>query len=473
MWWEAMNKQLDLCEIWDLTLPTHPVHSKLYALEPLGVGTPHVESLTSYLARLAEAHCVSLRTLVKQELLSLLKRGYLSNPFGSSLDAFWIEAARALNGTGSLAKDWVGSLEQLTLRTDLRFLTLLPWAAVLTQQRLLRLTRAWCPDCFMEWQTAGQPIYEPLLWNLNTVSVCFRHQRILLERCPYPDCHATLPVLASFLRPGYCSKCSRWLGVMTDSSNISQTSDQWHWQVWVAEMVGELLAHHTKLTTTPHLKNIPNLVAAAREQIAEGSMQNLELQLRLSRRTLNVWRSGRQTPQLESLLRLCYCCGVALDAMLTSQPGTLHLEKQKIRVLPDIPSPNGNRRQRIPMNLVYIQQRLEEILRQEEQPPPSMRIVAKRLNHSPKELREHFPELNRAIANRRKEHYKVRREQRLLQLKEEMRQAILKIHAQGLYPSSRRVGRLMRTPAVMRDRAVAKFWREMLDELKLKGKLTD
>ena len=468
-----MKNLPDLCETWDLILPAHPVHSRLYALEPLGVGTPHVESLTSYLARLAEAHCVSLRTLVKQELLPLLKKDYLSNPLGNSLDAFWIEAARALNGTGALAKDWAQSLEHLTLRTDLRFLTLLPWTTVLTQQRLLRLNRAWCSDCFIEWQTAGQPIYEPLLWNLNTVSTCLHHQRILLERCPYPDCHAILPVLASYLHPGYCSKCSRWLGVMTDSSKTSQTSDQGHWQIWVAEMVGELLSHNMKLTTTPHLKNIPNLITAAREHVAEGSMRNLGKRLRLSCCTLNAWRSGMQTPQLESLLRLCYCCGVSLDAMFTSQPGSLQLEKQKTRVLPDIPSPNGNRRQRIPMNLVYIQQRLEEILVQEEQPPPSMRIVAKRLNHSPRELREHFPEMNRTIANRRKDYHQARREQRLLQLKGEVRRAILKIHAQGLHPSSNRVGRLMRSPSVMRDRAVSKFWREMLEELKLTGKLTD
>ena len=122
-----MNKLPDLCETWDLTLPAHPTHSRLYALEPLGMGTLHVESLTSYMARLAEAHSVSLRTLVIQELLPLLKRDYLSNPLSNCLDSFWIEAARALNGTGVLAQDWAQALERLTLRTDLRFLTLQPW----------------------------------------------------------------------------------------------------------------------------------------------------------------------------------------------------------------------------------------------------------------------------------------------------------------------------------------------------------
>lgn len=468
-----MNKLSDLCETWDLTLPAPPTHSRLYALEPLRMGTLHVESLTSYMARLAEAHSVSLRSLVKQELLPLLKREYLSNSSFHCLDSFWVEAARALNGTGVLAKDWARSLECLTLRRDLQFLTLLPWATVLTQQRLLRLTRAWCPDCFTEWQTAGQPIYEPLLWNVNTVSVCSRHQRSLLERCPYPDCRATLSVLASHLRPGYCSKCSRWLGVADDPSPISWTSEQWRWQNWVAETVGELLTHNMDLTITPHLGNIPDLITAAREQIADGSMQNLEKRLQLSRRTVNAWRSGKQIPQLESLLRLCYCCGISLYDLFTSQHfGRLHLGKLKIHSLPDIPNPTGNRRHRIPMDLVSIRQSLENVLAQEEQPPPSMRTVAKHLNHSPRELREHFPELNRAISKRRKDYYKVRREQKILQLKEEIRQATRKIYSQGLYPSSHRVGLLLNDPILMRDGVALRLWREMLEELKLTGKLT-
>ncbi len=465
-----MNKLPDLCDTWDLTLPAHPSHSKLYALEPLGMGTPNVESLTSYMARLAEAHSVSFRTLVKQELLSLLKRDYLSNSSFHCLESFWVETARALNGTGVLAKDWAQSLECLTLRRDLQFLTLLPWATVLTQQRLLRLKRAWCPDCFLEWQAAGQPIYEPLLWNVNAVSVCLRHQRILLEQCPYPDCQATLPVLASYLRPGYCSKCSRWLGIADVLSNLSWASEQWHWQIWVAETVGQLLVHNMDLMVTPHLRNIPDLIIAAREQVAHGNIQNLEKKLQLSHRTVNAWQLGRQTPQLESLLRLCYCCGISLYEVFASQFGVLHLGKLKIRSLPDIPNPTGNRRQRIPMDLVSIRQSLENVLAQEEQPPPSMRTVARRLNHSPRELREHFPELNQAISKRRKDYYKVRREQKILQLKEKIRQATRKIYSQGIYPSSHQVGLLLNDPILMRDRVALGLWHEMLEELKLTGK---
>lgn len=467
-----MNKQLELCETWNLAYPAYSPHSRLYALEPLGLNTPEVESLTSYMARLAEAHSVSLRTLAKQELLPLLMRDYLSNPSMNCLDAFWVEAARALNGIGTLARDWAQILEGLTLRTDLQFLTLLPWATVLTQQRLLRLNRAWCPDCFSEWQAANRPIYEPLLWNVNTVSVCVRHQRVLLEQCPYLDCQATLPVLASCFRPGYCSKCLRWLGVADSPSNISLRTEQWHWQSWLAKTVGELLSHNMNLTITPHLRNIPELIAAARTQIADGRMGNLGKKLQVSCHTMNAWRSGKQIPQMESILRLCYCCGISLYDLFTSQYFGLHcLGQLETRILPNIPNPTENRRHRTPMNLVYIQKSLEDILAQEEQPPPSMRTVAKRLNHSPKELREHFPELNRAISNRRKVYYKIRREQRLQQMKDEIHRAILKTQAQGLPLSTSRVGLLLAAPFIMRDRVTLMVCREMLDELKRTGKI--
>jgi hypothetical protein len=49
---------LERYEAWDVSIPPLPSHSRLYRLEPIGIGTPYVESLTGYIARLAEMHCV-------------------------------------------------------------------------------------------------------------------------------------------------------------------------------------------------------------------------------------------------------------------------------------------------------------------------------------------------------------------------------------------------------------------------------
>src|SRR5437016_2319425 len=51
-------RPLPLLDSWDCEPPALPPRSRLYALEPIGIGTPHVESLTGYVSRIADAHAV-------------------------------------------------------------------------------------------------------------------------------------------------------------------------------------------------------------------------------------------------------------------------------------------------------------------------------------------------------------------------------------------------------------------------------
>src|SRR5438046_7692235 len=53
---------------WDSIPPVLPPRSRLYTLKPVGIGTPFVESLSGYIARLADAHAVSVGDLVGREL---------------------------------------------------------------------------------------------------------------------------------------------------------------------------------------------------------------------------------------------------------------------------------------------------------------------------------------------------------------------------------------------------------------------
>jgi hypothetical protein len=67
----AVDKPLIYAE-WDLGRPAIPSRSRLYSLEPVGIGTPETESLTSYVSRLAEAHSVRVHDLVVHEVLPFL-----------------------------------------------------------------------------------------------------------------------------------------------------------------------------------------------------------------------------------------------------------------------------------------------------------------------------------------------------------------------------------------------------------------
>lgn len=81
----------------------------------------------------------------------------ISKVFGTGRDR------TAFNGTGLMATNLVAAMSALTGRLDLRYLTLLPWAQVISKRGLLRRHRAWCPKCYQQWHDNHTSVYEPLL----------------------------------------------------------------------------------------------------------------------------------------------------------------------------------------------------------------------------------------------------------------------------------------------------------------------
>jgi len=53
--------------IWETQVFNVPSRSRLYSFAPVGIGTPHVESLSGYITRLAEAHVLSIGDIVGRE----------------------------------------------------------------------------------------------------------------------------------------------------------------------------------------------------------------------------------------------------------------------------------------------------------------------------------------------------------------------------------------------------------------------
>ena len=112
----------------DLTPPTLPPRSRLYHLEPIGIGTGGVECLTGYTARLAAAHSVSLVKLFALEYVPRVSQAYPqqnASPPANYYKARFVSATQALNGMGAVAQYWVEALSALTLRPDLQQLTTL------------------------------------------------------------------------------------------------------------------------------------------------------------------------------------------------------------------------------------------------------------------------------------------------------------------------------------------------------------
>lgn len=245
---------LPIYESWDLTTSPLPTRSYLYSLKPLGMGTAQVESLTSYLARLAQAHGISVSSFIRYLLTPrLVLRNQApglteADYFNAAFEA-WLRQPKLLQET--VAESWLDGIEQveqivavlrkLTLQQDLRYLTLLPLRSLLSLRHVFHTEQLWCPGCYQEYRETGATFYKPLLWALDVVNVCPRHQCYLQIWCL--GCHSPQPFLNLQGQMGYCSVCGIWLGRSLHPGVCHSTqTKQTAWDFWVAEAVGQVLA---------------------------------------------------------------------------------------------------------------------------------------------------------------------------------------------------------------------------------------
>lgn len=365
-------------ESWNCTAPEFPPRSRLYALEPIGVGTPFVESLTSYVTRLADAHGVSVGDLVRRELsviaLELSLRFIPAMPENNAPQHGLHHGYYAINGCTESAKSWVKVLERATRMMNLRLLTLLPFEDVFARRALSRQTRAWCPACFEDYQTSGTVVYEPLLWGIRPIKVCPHHHQPLEENCPH--CHRSPRVLTTNSRPGYCSSCQKWLGRKSrlhapHSGSPKETPDI---DFSNAKAIGQLLAIVPDLNGLPLGTIFAANFRACVETVAEGSLRAFARVLEVPHRNLGSPLPGKRLPTIRTLLQSCQQLDVPITAFLESEPARAagHWEHAKVQV-----------RKRWAVSLYRTPENVRRTLEKAvcEQPPPHLSEIARRLNY--------------------------------------------------------------------------------------------
>ncbi len=288
-------------ESWDLRCPSTPTHSYFYHLNPIGVGTPHVESLTGYIARLAREHCVRPRALISREIAPRISKPYYASD-RRSLNAF----DRAINGLGTTARDFVTTFESLTHSAHLSGTTMLNWKNVTNYRGLIRGSKAWCPCCYRNWSATGKPIYDPLLWSLDAVRICRRHRQWLRLECL--QCSRRIDHLVSRPTPGYCSWCGQFLGAPDKTARSSQKTipkTEWQWQLWTVRNVEKMLAAASRLPSPIPVGHLAQSLELYVDKVFHGQAAKLAERVSKDRSTLNGWLSGA-LPNLKNLLWICY-----------------------------------------------------------------------------------------------------------------------------------------------------------------------
>jgi DNA-binding phage protein len=274
--------------------------SMLHALEPIGLGTPEVESLLSYFCRLAVSHSVSVAALCRQ----------VARNVGWELSEKHEWHVGNIGGIGDAASNWSAALSALTSVERLDRLTLLPWRDVVAQSSLAATSARWCPGCFAEDRDSGRTPYFRLAWDVGAVDVCTRHKTRLEHVCP--DCgRQNARHKSAYVVPGWCSHCGAFLGEREHDAPGSPE------ELWKANQVGKLLQAHGSLETPPSRPEMLGAILALVTKLDNGKGAVFARRIGLGKATVHHWLKNGGTPTLSAHLRIASQTGLAVPQLLT------------------------------------------------------------------------------------------------------------------------------------------------------------
>ena len=448
-------------EWWNMAEVHIPERSILYSPAPIGMGTALGESLTSYLARLAEAHCVYPGVLLQEMIVPLMveteTRGDV--PEQHSLWRRDGNGSHLVNVTGPRSQAALRALETLTLRTDLHSLALTALTELLPIRGLMRNRLAWCPKCYDEWQSNGQVLYDPLLWKFREISMCTRHGMRLQTSCSH--CARSLPHLTWRSQPGYCAFCAGQLfGEHRMQGLMDSDSSEFIWQQWVTETLRAVIAQLPTVQAHPKRERIQQVVNRAVERFAGGNIAEFARLLELPRNTVENWCQGKRIPEMDMLLRLCYRLSLSLYEVLFGDTEVIQPHLQD-----PLPEAHFSSRKRTAIDKERIFYLLEQETRSGEDPPPSLQEVGQRLGYEPTSLYKINRAACHAIAECYRAYRRALREKRLQGYREEIRQIALLLQAEKVALTRLHIARYLMQPAILRDPKVRKILQEVCREM--------
>lgn len=389
----------------------HNPRSTLHTLSPMGLGTPDVESLTSYFCRLAHSHSMTARNL------AIWVRGHFGHP---TPDEFkWYR--RSFSGMSAESEECATWLAELTGVGELERLTLTPWRHLVASSCLAPKTDRWCPACFQEDMASGRPPYLRLSWEVAPVTVCARHKCALVSACP--RCQKTnIRNRASTVVPGYCTACGEFLGA---THAEPATPDA----LWVARQVGTMLADVPRVSAD----GLTGLLGTVIEQMASGRIATFAKQLELTKSGVWYWLNKGVQPGIHAWLAIALHGGIGLDKLFAGDLDGWTLPMEPVQI--PIPLPTSPRKGIKGRELDWegIRAALRSIL----QEPTAITLgeACQRVGADYKQLYQKANREARAIADRYRRHRASVREEKEGRLQEqlgELLQARRKVGYEGM-----------------------------------------
>lgn len=285
--------------------------SELYSLEPIGKNTPYIESLSGYITRLSNSHCITTSNMISKIIAPKINKNYINDVMNGASSFF--ASSFAINSTGLMAKQFAEAMMQLTLRSDLEQTTLLKLNGIVPNKGVLRKKKAWCPQCFEEMESNGV-LYEPLIWNLKIMKVCLIHKSPLTEVCPH--CKKQLNFIQEKSVLGYCPKCIKWLGstVVNCENEFDETS------IKHAEFVLSFLTYVINQEDVEYIKN--NITQSFKfiiDKTYNSDLPNAAKALNISLSSVHRWYRGGSLIALDSLMKICLSFNITFEQFINKE----------------------------------------------------------------------------------------------------------------------------------------------------------
>ncbi|MGJ9386081.1 TniQ family protein, partial [Salipaludibacillus sp. CF4.18] len=461
----------------NLTLPPRSI---LYNLVPIGLGTPYVESLSSYISRLADSHSLNVTKLVCNTFIPFVKKYHLKQSFKkNSLGRLM----KPINGNSSISLDYVSALEELTTRKELLYLTMNSWSGLFSDN-VIGDYRKWCPVCLEEWKDKGKEIYEPLIWYIKGIEVCDKHYIRLEDRCT--NCEKQLSFLHNNFIVGHCQYCFTWLGNCNKGSiNPSE------FQLFLLDSFKALIANNQKLDYFPTNIKIGKVLKKIIDENNFSSITQFAKYINVHRAAVPYWIKSERKPTLESMFKICkklnltiydlFCTNSLINVNVNIQTNKrtklnlnelelvlknavesnrnmslyqLSLEKDfdintTKRYFPDLcrDITNSNlkhKRDCQNKKKKEVEQKLKIALEKER--PMSLKQFSLTFGISIYDVKKYCPDLSKKLINRLSSYKRRRNKLRSEKIKNEMREVVWELHKNGIYPSDKAIRKKLSNP---------------------------
>lgn len=418
---------------------------------PIGVGTGDIESLASYVLRLATGQRVTQYNLMK------LRPQYLDPSFLEAASAIGTRYDTEIRGGGVNGSPQGAVIARafatLTGRPDVAWTTFSAYNGYAGIRRFLHHRLRWCPKCLAE----DAAPYERLLWHARLVTICPHHQIKLTSVCPHCGCQSARQIVRG--RLFLCRRCKKPL--YTSGRTTSEPPPS---PAEIAESRSVAQFCQALFEKSIDLRNhnlIAELCCVAEKHGAKSVIRKAAF-LGVSKGSLSAWLNGLSYITLVRYIEICSSLGIApLDPLLDADVQTTIAQNRPNKIRSRFWT--SSKRPMCRPDKASLKSRLFEV--HEQHPTLGVGEIARRIGHERTKFFHWFPGLCHSITVQAR---KARREQQLRKVeavKDEVASIIKALVADGIRPTMRNIAGQMTTPGWFRSHEIRAHREEVLARL--------